>query len=375
MNNVQKGMYVLNEKKFLAYGGAHSENLLIHGDSLIVLELLKGKYGGKIDCIYMDPPYCSGTKNEHYADIFDQEEYFKVVKDILKLSFEILSEKGFLFVQMGREYAYTIRKFIESVYGSDNFRNEIIVRRDDYKTYSDLIHHLASGYDVIFVFSKNPNTMMPVLKERVGWGKRKGCWKNLYRTTACPQRQYGLCEIYPKNGEWRWTEQKSIRALQNYNQICDYAMKRHWDIEREFDYVYGHYVDDQDNMDEFPILRKKNDKMEFYIPPSDEIYVTDNWSDLVVRGNLTDFEHEVNQAIIRRMLGWITKEGDLLLDPFLGSGTSVIVASEMDRKWIGIEKEEYCCTDIRNRINKAINQKQGEKGSKGYSFLELTLNG
>lgn len=374
MNNVKSGIYSLKEKKLLAYGEAHSENLLIHGDSLIVLELLKENYGGEINCIYMDPPYCSGTKNEHYTDIFYQEEYFKMMKDIFTLSFEILSDKGFLLVQMGREHAYAIRGLIESVFSNDNFRNEIIVRRDDHKIYGDMIHHLASGYDVIFVFSKNPNIMLPALRERVGEGKRKGYWKSLYRSTVCPQHQYCLCEVYPKNGEWRWTEQKAIQALQNYNQITDYAAKQHWDIAMNFDYIYEWYVKNKSDMDEFPVLRKKNGKIEFYMPPSDEVYVTDNWSDLGVRGNLTNFEHEVNKEIIRRIIRWITKEGDYLLDPFLGSGTSVVVASEMNRKWIGIEKEQYCSTDIRNRINKAIDETHGEESTKGYRFFELNEN-
>lgn len=371
MNNVKSGIYSLKEKKFLAYGEAYSENLLIHGDSLIVLELLKEKYSGEIDCIYMDPPYCSGTKNEHYTDIFCQEEYFKMMKDIFTLSFEILSDKGYLLVQMGREHAYVIRSLIESIFGSDNFKNEIIVRRDDHKIYANMIHQLASGYDVIFLFSKKPDTMLPALKKSVDEGERKGYWKNLYRSTTCPQQQYQLCGIYPHSGEWRWTEQKAIQALQNYNKISDYAARQHWNIVGEFDYIYERYVQGKCDMDEFPILRKKNSKIEFYIPPSDEIYVTDNWFDLAVRGDLTDFEHEVNKEIIRRIIGWLTKEGDFLLDPFLGSGTSAVVATEMNRKWIGIEKEQYCSTDIRNRINKTIDEIHRENGTMGYRFLEL----
>lgn len=371
MNNVQSGIYSLKEKQLLAYGEAHSENLLIHGDSLIVLELLKEKYGGEINCIYMDPPYCSGTKNEHYNDIFCQEVYFKMMKDIFALSFEILSDKGYLLVQMGREHAHVIRSLIESVFGSDNFRNEIIVRRDDHKIYANMIHQLASGYDVIFLFSKNPDTMLPALKKSVDEGERKGYWKNLYRSTTCPQQQYRLCGIYPYSGEWRWTEQKAIQALQNYNKISDYAARHHWNIAGEFDYIYERYVQGKCDMDEFPILRKKNGKIEFYIPPSDEVYVTDHWFDLVVRGNLTDFEHEVNKEIIKRIIGWLTKEGDFLLDPFLGSGTSAVVASEMNRKWIGIEKEQYCNTDIRNRINKTIDEIHRQNGTMGYRFFEL----
>lgn len=374
MNNTQSRKYSLAEKKSLAYGDVHSDNLLIHGDSLIVLELLKEKYSGKINCIYMDPPYCSGTKNKHYEDVFCQEEYLKIMKEIFTLSFEILSDKGFLFVQIGREYAYVIRGLIESVFNNDNFRNEIIVRRDDHKIYADMINCLASGYDVIFLFSKNPTTALPPLKKRVDEGERKGYWKDLYRSTDFPQQQYHLCGVYPKNGEWRWTEQKATQALQNYNQISEYARKQQRDIISEFDYIYERYVHIQGIESEFPVLRRKNSRIEFYIPPSDEICITDNWSDLNVRGEFTDFEHEVNKEIIRRIIDWTTKEGDLLLDPFLGSGTTAVVASEMKRKWIGIEKEQYCSTDIRNRINEVIDEIHRKKGTMGYRFLGLIEN-
>lgn len=369
MNNEKSGIYSLIEKESLAYGEIHSENLLIHGDSLIVLNLLKEKYGGKINCIYMDPPYCSGTKNEHYADVFSQEEYFKMMKDIFTLAFEILSDKGFLIVQMGKERAYEIRGLIESLFGNDNFRNEIIVKRDDHKIYAERIHHLASGYDVIFLFSKSPDTMLPALRRRVNERERKGYWKNLYRCATCAQRQYLLCGIYPDNGEWRWTEQKAVLALQNFNHLSAYAAKRHWDIVREFDYIYEQYVLSKAVGDEFPVLRRNNGKIEFYIPPSEEVYVTDNWSDLVLRGELTNFEHEVNKEIIKRMIGWITEEGDFLLDPFLGSGTLAVVASEMNRKWIGIEKEQYCSVNTRDRINKAIDEIN--RDTAGYRFYEL----
>lgn len=371
MNNNLSTGYSLQENISLSYGSASSENLLIHGDSLIVLELLKEEYREKIDCIYMDPPYCSGTRNEHYSDCFRQESYLKMMKDIFVLSYELLSNKGFMFVQMGREYAYTIRGLIESVFTSANFRNEIIVRRDDHKVYADTISHLASGYDVIFLFSKNSDTMLPALKKKVDEGAREGYWKSLYRSTAEPQQQYHLCGIYPYNGEWRWTQQSALCALHNYEQIVEYVLEKRWDVDNEFDYVYERYVQQKNISHEFPILRKRNGTMEFYVPPSDEICVTDNWTDLDVRGNFTDFEHEVNKEMIRRIIMWATSEGETVLDPFLGSGTSIVVSSEMNRKWIGIEREKYCSTDIRSRINKVLDEIGSEKQIKGYKFMEL----
>lgn len=351
MNNNLGTGYSLQENISLSYGSASSENLLIHGDSLVVLELLKEQYREKINCIYMDPPYCSGTRNEHYSDCYQQEVYLEMMKDVFALSYELLSDKGFMFVQMGREYAYIIRGLIESVFTSANFRNEIIIRREDHKVYADTISHLASGYDVIFLFSKNPDAVMPALKKKLDEGAARGYWKNLYRGTDCPRQQYCLCGIYPHNGEWRWARQSARHALHHYEQMVEYALEIQWDIDNEFDYVYERYIKQKNITQEFRILRKRNGRMEFYVPPSDEIYVTDNWTDLDVRGYLTDFEHEVNQEIVRRAITWVTSKGEMILDPFLGSGTSIVVSSETGRQWIGIEKEKYCCTDIRNRIN------------------------
>lgn len=373
MNNNLGTRYSLQENISLSYGSVSSENLLIHGDSLAVLEILKNQYREKIDCIYMDPPYCSGTRNEHYSDCFQQEVYLKMMKDVFALSYELLSNKGFMFVQMGSEYAHTIRGLIELVFTPANFRNEIIIRRDDHKVYADTISRLASGYDVIFLFSKNPDAVMPALKKKVDEGETKGYWKNLYRGTDCPRRQYCLCEIYPYNGEWRWAWQSALHALHNYEQIVEYALGMQWDIDNEFDYVYERYIKQKNITQEFKILRKRNGRMEFYVPPSDEICVTDNWTDLDVRGYLTNFEHEVNHEIVRRAITWVTSKGEMILDPFLGSGTSIVVSSEMGRQWIGIEKEKYCCTDIRSRINKVLDEMGREKETTGYKFLELEI--
>lgn len=367
----EKKTYCFKEIAFLTYGKRSCENMLIHGDNREALNVLREKFAGKIKCIYMDPPYCSGTRNEHYSDIFEQEEYLKMMREILTLSYELLSDKGFLFIQIGRDYAYAIRGMGEDIFKSINFRNEIIIGRDDHKTYDEAVLRLTSGYDVILLFSKRPDSRLPILKRTVEAGERKGYWKDLYRSTNHPQYQYSLCGVRPHNGEWRWAKQRADQALYNYSHLSDYAVGLQRDVITEFDSIFEKYIYERGITTEFPILRRLNGRIEYYVPPTGDVFITDNWSDLNIRGHLTDFEHEVNEEIIRRIIGWATGEGDIILDPFLGSGTSAVVAAEMKRKWIGIERENYCRTDTRDRINGAIDRICKKEETLGYRFMEI----
>ena len=79
-------------------------------------------------------------------------------------------------------------------------------------------------------------------------------------------------------------------------------------------------------------------------------FTTDNWTDLDIRGHATAFDHEQNEKIPERLIRWMTSPGDLVLDPFLGSGTTAVAALKAGRRWIGIEKQDYCMKETKRRI-------------------------
>lgn len=118
------------------------------------------------------------------------------------------------------------------------------------------------------------------------------------------------------------------------------------------------------------MLRLRNGRVEYYIPPYETKYISDNWTDIDTRGHLTDFEHEVNEQLIERILTWTTQEGDIILDPFLGSGTAAVVATRLHRKWIGIERGDYCKTSTAKRIMREIEVSGNPQWT--YNFFEKT---
>lgn len=94
-------------------------------------------------------------------------------------------------------------------------------------------------------------------------------------------------------------------------------------------------------------------------------FSTDNWTDLDIRGHATDFDHEQNEKIPERLIRWMTSPGDLVLDPFLGSGTTAVAALKAGRRWIGIEKQDYCMEETKCRILREADslREQGKQAS------------
>ena len=148
-----------------------------------------------------------------------------------------------------------------------------------------------------------------------------------------------------------------------------------------FDRGYLNYLTEHGITDakEFQLVRlSSRGKPEHYIPPSNKKLLSENWLDLSVAGRQTDFEHEKNELILHRIIEWITEPRDLVLDSFLGSGTTAAVAHKMGRRYIGIELGDHCYTHCLPRLRTVVDGEQGGisravgwQGGGGFKFYEL----
>ena len=91
---------ILIEDKSKSYGDSNTENMLIHGDNLLALMALQSEFSGKVKCIYIDPPYNTGNAFEHYDDGIEHSIWLSMMKKRLELLQKLLSEDGFIFVQI-----------------------------------------------------------------------------------------------------------------------------------------------------------------------------------------------------------------------------------------------------------------------------------
>ena len=331
-----------------------ADNILICGDSIAVMAQLSVSYAGEIKCAYLDPPYSSGTRNEHYSDVYAPDEYTDFIRGILLCVKSLLSSDGVLFFQISVSQSFSVKAILDDIFGGRNFRNQIIVSRNDYKQYRNLISHLSSGYDDILVYTKDQAVKLPPLIEESPSQLCKGDWAPFYTSTASNGYCYSLFGITPTSGEWRYDQAWALSAAEHYKSLLQWFPGEYEAYSADFDAMYQQYCNANSGASVLPMLRLRNGRVEYYIPPCETKHISDNWTDIDMREHLTDFEHEVNEQLIERILTWATQEGDTILDPFLGSGTTAVVATCLHRKWIGIEREDYCKGSIAKRIMREI---------------------
>ncbi len=364
---------------------ANTQNKIIHGDNLLALKALLPEFEGKVKCIYIDPPYNTGNAFEHYDDAVEHSTWLSLMKPRLEIIRNLLKDDGMALIQIDNKELHYLKVLCDEVFGRSNYRNSIIVRKGvkNVQKQFDTVERLNAGFDTVIMYSKNCNLRIPNLFGKVDKKDIKGSWNNHWRGTDRPTMRYGLLGVTPEKGQFRWSKERSYKAVENYKIFLTYLGENKINSESQsaFDITYQNYLDKKliSDVKNFELVRlSKTGKPEHYIPPSEKILLSENWMDLLVAGRLTDFEHEKNELLIHRILDWLTKENDLVLDSFLGSGTTAAVAHKMKRRYIGIEMGDHAYTHCKTRLDKVIDGEQGGiskalnwQGGGAYKFYEL----
>lgn len=385
------------------------QNLLFHGDNKEVLGFLLSRgFRGKIDLVYIDPPFDSGAnyvrkvelraitdklkmegekysigEQIQYNDIWNQDNYLQFMYERLSIIRELLSPDGFILVHCDYRRNAHLKLILDEIYDSNNFRNEIIVRRGvkNLQAQFDKIKSLSSGNDVIYLYSKNPGSSMPKLEIELK-EERKGSWNNHWRGTDRPTMRYPLLGKTPSYGQYRWSKARSYQAVENYE-------------------VYLKVKDNYKDIDDYyKLMRKKGKKLDFvrtsekgnpehYIPPRKHILANSVWTDIRAYSHKHGFPTEKSEALLERILMWLSKKNDIVLDCFIGSGTTAAVAQKLGMRWIGVDINKGAIQITSKRLQKIIlnqyeeyletkekGKKEGdiEKRENNYSFNHYKVN-
>ncbi|MDE2422299.1 MAG: site-specific DNA-methyltransferase [Gammaproteobacteria bacterium] len=372
--------HLLQHKKTYGDKDAAKDNLIIQGDNLQALKALLPFYTGKVKCIFIDPPYNTQSAFVHYDDKLEHSQWLSTMYPRLVLLRELLEEGGSLWITIDDDEAHYLKVMCDEVFGRSNFVANVVWQKkfspqNDAKWLSDM-------HDHILIYAKNKSVWRPnklkILdgskQERgVDDGDLRGKWlsvdytcnknmlerPNLYYAITNPNT---LEEIYPKEtAVWRFSLE---RHLQN---VADNTV--YWG---------------KNGTNKVP--RYKN----FKSVSNDVIVPTTVWLHQDV-GNTQEAKKEVTifdpsapfstpkpERLIERILHIGTVEGDLVLDSFLGSGTTAAVAHKMNRRYIGIEMGEHAQTHCIPRLQKVIDGEQGGisktvewQGGGGFSFYTL----
>lgn len=367
---------ILIEDPSKSYGDPNSDNMLIHGDNLIALQALQQDYAGKIKCIYIDPPYNTGYAFEQYDDNLEHSIWLNMMRVRLELIRNLLSDDGSLWISIDDDEQAYLKILCDEIFGRTNFVNNVIWE----KKFSpqNAAKWLSDSHDFIMIYAKNKNNwtvnLLPRSEEMNSRYKNpdndpRGVWisDNLLRKDV---QKSGLYTITTPNGtkhnpqsgrSWRVSEEKFLEMVRD---------NRIW------------FGEDGGNV---PRIKRFLSEVQDGMRPMTIWKWTDvghnqeaSQENRKIMGDVEPFATPKPERLIQRILTLATNDGDLILDSFLGSGTTAAVAHKMGRKYIGIEMGDHCYTHCKVRLDKVIDGEQGGisksvnwQGGGGYKFYEL----
>ncbi len=368
---------ILREDKSLSYG--NGDNVLVHGDNLDALKALLPFYAGQVKCIYIDPPYNTGSAFEHYDDNLEHSTWLNMMYPRLKLLREFMREDGSIWVNLDDNEVHYCRVIMDEIFGRQNFLCDVAWE----KRYSPPPDTKDFGYihDHILVYRKSvkfSRNLLPLTDDQKGRYKNpdndpRGPWKAAdytcrFNAQQRPNLYYPI--IHPITGEEVWPKETRVWANSKDEHEKNVIENRLW---------WG-----KDGKARVPA--KKNflsDIQQGMMPMSLWHYEFAGTNqdgkkeNLKLFGNVP-FGTPKPERLISIVLSIASNPGDLVLDSFLGSGTTAAVAHKMRRRWIGIEMGETAKTHCAVRMRKVVDGEQGGisktvkwQGGGGFHYFEL----
>lgn len=358
---------------------AADDNMLIHGDNLLALKSLEVRFAGQVKCIYIDPPYNTGYAFEHYDDNLEHSQWLNLMRPRLEILRNLLSDDGSIWISIDDDEQAYLKVLCDEIFGRKNYLVSIVWQK---RTSPDMRAILSDGHEYILVYCKNREIIknqnvfnrIPLTEEQASSYKNpdndpRGPWTStdftapgfrpnqMYEITTpsglkvtpppgrCWKNLFDIFKKYYDEGRlWFGEKGDGVPRQKNYLAENKGTTAWTWWTNKEV----GH---SQEGKKESVALF---DEKAFSTPPKPE-------------------------RLIERIIHIASNPGDLVLDSFLGSGTTAAVAHKMGRRWIGIEMGDHAYTHCKVRLDKVINgEDRGGitkavkwKGGGGYTFYEL----
>lgn len=366
---------LLKAKDEFSYGDKNAENMIIQGDNLDGLKALLPYYAGKVKCIYIDPPYNTGSAFEHYDDNLEHTKWLEMIYPRLELLREFLREDGSIWISIDADESHYLKVICDEIFGRKNFIDEVVWQR----SYApiNLKKTLSRSHDLIFVYAKNstgfelnklPRSDEANKRYKNPDNDKRGVWKSSDLSVG-PAVEKNIYEIETPSG-------RKVLPPIGYS----------WRLSKE---RFQEFIDDSriwfgPNGTSVPSIKR-------FLAEVKSGVTAMTWWPYQEVGHNQDAKREIkeldlgevfgtpkSEKLIQRILTLSTNENDLVLDSFLGSGTTAAVAHKMNRKYIGIEMGEHAKTHCVERLKKVVDGEQGGisksvnwQGGGGFRFYEL----
>lgn len=352
-------------------GGA---NLLIQGDNLESLKALLPIYAGRVKCIFIDPPYNTGSAFSHYDDALEHSKWIGTMYPRLQLLKEFLCDGGSIWVTIDDYESHYLKVIMDEIFSRKNFIANIVWQK---RTSRENRKAIGSAHDHILVYSTKPADK----------------WKAHRNLEPDSGAGYANPDLDPQ-GRWRSIpfSAQGFRKNQMYKittptgMVLDPPKGRCWGAtEPEFKkFLSDGRVYWPKNGNGRPRIKKYEWEDTGLVPMTWWTAAESGDNQAAKKEILALFDDEEvfstpkPEKLIQRIIKIATDPGDIVLDSFLGSGTTAAVAHKMGRQWIGIEVGEHARTYCAARLKKVVDGEQGGisgdegwKGGGGFRFCTL----
>jgi len=342
------------------------DNKLIFGDNLLALKALEQEYTGKVKCVFIDPPYNTGSAFEHYDDGVEHSIWLSLMRDRLEIIHNLLSDGGSLWITIDDNEAHYLKVLCDEIFGRTCFVANIVWRAADSSNNDS--KQFSIDHNHILVYSKESGWLSNPLERTEDANAHyknpdndpRGAWfsGNVSSPKPRPNLTYDVVSPYgkiihpPKNG-WRWNTERMNAMIATgeiaFNDDGSKLFKKTYLADQKGlapSTVWGEIDDTGHNRQAKYELKK--------------LFPDKTTADL--------FATPKPERLIRKILHIATKPGDLVLDSFAGSGTTGAVAHKIGRNWIMIELGEQCSDVIIPRLQKVIDGKDQGGISKAVNW-------
>ena len=338
------------------------DNKLIHGDNLPILRTLMDDYAGKVDLVYIDPPFAtnsrfrigdertntvsnSGDDAVAYSDTLVDAEFLEFLRERLIFLRELLAEHGSIYLHIDYKIGHYVKILMDEVFGRRNFRNDISRIKCNPKNFR------RKGYgnvkDMILFYSKS---------DKMTWNDPHIPFSDqdvdrLFRKSEPDGRRYTTIPLHAPGETARGNTGKAWRGVMP-------PRGRHWRSEPAV-------LEEWDNQGLIEWSANGVPRKKIYVDERDGKRMQDIWE--FKDPQHPDYPTQKNQDLLDFIVGASSNEGDLVLDSFCGSGSTLVAAQSLNRRWIGIDSSDAAIRVTRRRLDAMRGDMFG--GAAGYEYL------
>lgn len=368
---------LLKENLELSRGTRNTENMLIQGDNLAALKALLPSHAGKIKCIFIDPPYNTKSTFKHYDDNLCHAKWLEMMYPRLELLRELLAEDGSIWVIVDDSESHYLKIIMDEVFGRKNFVANCVWQRK-YAPISNT-RYISYVHDTVLCFSKNKRYWKANLLPRTQAANKK--YKN---RDGDPRGQWAAINLsvkgYYKKNDYIITSPKGLDFRPPPGRCWGVSKDKYKALLKDSRIWFGK------NGAGRPCRKTFLSEVQQGMVPTTLWLHEESGHNMQANAEIKNlFKGQENlfatpkpEKLAQKILTIATNENDIVLDAFLGSGTTVAVAHKMQRSYVGIEIGEHAKAYCAARLQKVINGEQGGiskdvnwQGGGGFSFYTL----